>query len=190
MADIINAAVQVKELQKDYQSSIDNLRQQYFMMSEASDKHTFLQENQYIKYDLLELEELLVKGGYIEPEEASAVLANEPFDARMSRAADVFYDYVLNYSPELLSPQHTDFFDAAINTQQSKSEQISTTTNNLEENQNVINLKSLSQSLVGLSEQALSYRRDIQGRDYLNKFYEDLLMPLEKREFGNEARGS
>ena len=26
MADIINAAVQVKELQKDYQASIDNLR--------------------------------------------------------------------------------------------------------------------------------------------------------------------
>lgn len=45
MADIINAAVQVKELQKDYQSSIDNLRQQYFMMSEAADKHSFLQEN-------------------------------------------------------------------------------------------------------------------------------------------------
>ena len=57
-----------------------------------------------------------MKGGYIEPEEASAVLANEPFDARMSRAADVFYDYVLNYSPELLSPQHTNFYDAAINT--------------------------------------------------------------------------
>lgn len=27
MADIINAAVQVKELQKDHQASIDNLRQ-------------------------------------------------------------------------------------------------------------------------------------------------------------------
>ena len=60
MADIINSAVQVKELQKEYQSSIDNLRQQYFKMSEAADKHGFLQENQYIKYDLLELQELLV----------------------------------------------------------------------------------------------------------------------------------
>jgi len=59
----------------------------------------------------------------------------------------------------------------------------------LEENQNIINLKSLSQSLVGLAEQALSYRRDIQGRDYLNTFYEDLLMPLEKRSFGNDTRG-
>ncbi len=55
MADIINAAVQVKELQKEHQSSIDNLRQQFFRMSEAADKHSFLMENQYIKYDLLEL---------------------------------------------------------------------------------------------------------------------------------------
>lgn len=75
-------------------------------MSEATDKHTFLQENQYIKYDLLELQELLVKGGYLDPEEATAVMAlsKEPFDQRMSRAADVFYDYVINYAPELLSP--------------------------------------------------------------------------------------
>ena len=72
MADIINSAVQVKELQKEYQSSIDNLRQQYFKMSEAADKFSFLQENQYIKYDLLELQELLVKGGYMEPEEAAS----------------------------------------------------------------------------------------------------------------------
>ena len=72
----------MKELQKEHQSSIDNLRQQYFLMSEATDKHTFLQENQYIKYDLLELQELLVKGGYIEPEETSA-LSQEPFDSRM-----------------------------------------------------------------------------------------------------------
>ena len=113
MADIINAAVQVKELQKEHQASIDNLRQQYFQMSEAADKHKFLQENQYIKYDLLELEELLVKGGYLDPEETSALI-HEPFDQRMQRAADVFYDYVVNYAPELLSPQHQAFYETAI----------------------------------------------------------------------------
>ncbi len=42
MQDIINAAVQVKELQKDYQASIDNVRQQYFIMQQAADKHQFL----------------------------------------------------------------------------------------------------------------------------------------------------
>ena len=60
MNEVINSAIQVKELQKDHQASIDNLRQQYFMMQEAADKYQFLQENQYIKYDLLELQELLV----------------------------------------------------------------------------------------------------------------------------------
>jgi hypothetical protein len=113
MGDIINAAVQVKDFQQEYQSSIDNLRNQFFQMSEASDKHAFLQENQYIKFDLLELQELLVKGGYIEPDEASAVLASEPFDQRMQRASDIFYDYVVNYAPELISPQYNSFYEAA-----------------------------------------------------------------------------
>jgi hypothetical protein len=59
----------------------------------------------------------------------------------------------------------------------------------MEENQNLINLKYLSQSLIGLSEQALSYRRDVHNKDYLNKVQEDYLMPLEKHQFGNTARG-
>ena len=161
-------------------------------MSEATDKHTFLQENQYIKYDLLELQELLVKGGYMEPEEAaSSVLSQEPFDQRMQRAADVFYDYVVNYAPELLSPQHSTFYETAVNTDST----IKTKTfgasniNYLEENQNLISLKTLSQTLVGLSEQALSFRRDVKRQDYLNKFYEDYLMPLEKKPYNNEIRG-
>jgi hypothetical protein len=87
MKETIDAAVQVKELQKDFQSTIETLRTQYFMMSEALDKHAFLQENEYIKYDLLELQEMLVKGGYLDPEEAFRHLANEPFEAKMDRAA-------------------------------------------------------------------------------------------------------
>jgi len=75
------------------------------LMSQAADKHQFLQENNYIKYDLLELQEQLVKGGYLDPQEAAdSALSNEPFDQRMQRASDVFYDYVINYAPELLSP--------------------------------------------------------------------------------------
>lgn len=73
-------------------------------MQEAVDKHSFLQENDYIRYDLLELQEMLVKGGYLEPEEANQTLAREPFEFKMERAAQVFYDYVLNYAPEILSP--------------------------------------------------------------------------------------
>jgi hypothetical protein len=39
-------------------------------LKEAQDKHEFLQENKYLIYDMLELQELLVKGGYLNPEEA------------------------------------------------------------------------------------------------------------------------
>jgi hypothetical protein len=53
----------------------------------------------------------------------------------------------------------------------------------LEEQQNEITLKTFSQTLVGLAEQALSFRRDVVDRDYLNKFYEDYLMPQENKKY-------
>lgn len=56
-------------------------------MLEVADKNLFIRENDYIKYDLLELQERLVKGGYLNPEEASAHLAKEPFEQRMERAS-------------------------------------------------------------------------------------------------------
>lgn len=52
----------------------------------------------------------------MEPEEASAALSSETTDQRMHRASEVFYDYVSNYAPELLSPQHTSFYEAAAST--------------------------------------------------------------------------
>jgi len=186
MNDIINAAVQVKEFQQEYQASIDNLRNQYFQMSEATDKHAFLQENEYIKYDLLELQELLVKGGYVEPDEALSVMTNEPFDQRMQRASDIFYDYVVNYAPELISPQYNSFFEAASKSLPKKGELDPTI---IKENQNVISLSTLSQTLVGVSQQALSFRRDVQYKDYLNKFYEEYLMPNEQKLYNHEPHG-
>lgn len=186
MNDIINAAVQVKEFQQEYQASIDNLRNQYFQMSEATDKHAFLQENEYIKYDLLELQELLVKGGYVEPDEALSVMTNEPFDQRMQRASDIFYDYVVNYAPELISPQYNSFFEAASKSLPKKGDLDPTI---IKENQNVISLSTLSQTLVGVSQQALSFRRDVQYKDYLNKFYEEYLMPNEQKLYNHEPHG-
>lgn len=47
---------------------------------------------------------MLVNGGYMDPAEIEENVQNEPFEQRMKRASSVFYDYVLNYSPELLSP--------------------------------------------------------------------------------------
>jgi len=51
--------------------------------------------------------------------------------------------------------------------------------NYMEETHNIVNLATLSETLVGLQKQALSYRRDIVREDYLNKFYEQYLMPIE-----------
>ncbi len=48
----------------------------------------------------MELQELLVNAGYMNPEEKSEVdklLSQEAFSNKMDRAAQVFYDYVLNY---------------------------------------------------------------------------------------------
>jgi hypothetical protein len=53
---------------------------------------------------MLELQELLVRGGYIEPEEAESMSASLPHEVRMDRAAQIFYEYVQNYAPDLISP--------------------------------------------------------------------------------------
>ena len=38
-------------------------------MKQAHDKHEFLKENKYIHLDLLELQEMLIKAGYLMPDE-------------------------------------------------------------------------------------------------------------------------
>lgn len=54
---------------------------------EAQDKHAFMKENKYIYFDLLELQSLLVQGGYLNPEEAEQFNASQPHEVRMERAA-------------------------------------------------------------------------------------------------------
>jgi hypothetical protein len=54
---------------------------------------------------MLELQELLVKGGYINPEEA-LIGAKESIEDRMERASNIFYDFVTNNTPEFMSPQY------------------------------------------------------------------------------------
>ena len=43
----------------------------------------------------------------------------------------------------------------------------------LEEQHDRISLGSLSQALIGLSQQAASFRKDATGKDFLHQFYED-----------------
>jgi|688.fasta_scaffold58716_6 hypothetical protein len=42
-----------------------------------------------------------------------------------------------------------------------------------------MNAYTMSSTIIGVAEQALSFRRDAVGYDYPTKFYEELLMPPE-----------
>ena len=55
MGQVVEASNSLRSLQVDMQASIDSMRQQYFKMQEASDKHAFLGENKFIRLELLEL---------------------------------------------------------------------------------------------------------------------------------------
>ena len=111
----------------------------------------------------------MVRAGYLNPEEAT-ITTEMTYEYRMERAAEIFYDYVQNYSPELLSPQYGGFFEASNESKTNRGLNKEITIN---DQQDVISLESLSQILIGLSDQALSYRREANDNDYLNKFYED-----------------
>lgn len=170
MAQLIQSCNLVKDMQVNMEASIDSLRQQYFKLTQAKDKHQFMEENKFIHYDLLELQELMVKAGYINPEEAEKFSAAQPYEVRMDRASRIFYDYVQNYAPELISPQYEDFIKSAESSIDARTQ--SKKKLNLEELHDKISLGSLSQSLIGLSQQALSYRKEANGHDYLHNYYE------------------
>ena len=168
MSQVFHAAEQVKDVQVNMQASIDALRDQYFKLMNTGNKHDFLSENKYIWYNLLELQELLVKGGYLDPEELTDI---QPYDVRMDRAAQIFYDYAQNYAPELMSQQYDAFHQASKSAKEAGS--IARETVGLNESHDQISLSSLSQCLIGLQKQALSYRKDAKQRDYLHKEYEE-----------------
>ena len=61
-------------------------------MRAATDKHAWLNDNKFIRLVLLELQEKLIKAGYLEP---SVVEASDlAFNDRMERASKIFYEYV------------------------------------------------------------------------------------------------
>jgi hypothetical protein len=99
-------------------------------------------------FDMLELQEMLVKGGYLDPHEA-LVGQHDSIERRMERASSVFYEMALSFNPELLSPQYNAFYDAATGKSQKREDQ-TTVSNN--ENHNAISLGHLSDILVGLAE--------------------------------------
>ena len=67
----------------------------------------------------------MVKAGYIQPDEVRlahidrAVFTDESrmTELGMQRATNVFYDHVLNFRQDLLSPQYEQFYDASLATE-------------------------------------------------------------------------
>ena len=60
---------------------------------EAHDKNKFMEENKFIRLELLELQDQLVSAGYLDPDEAEKAISNIPYEVRMERASQIFYDY-------------------------------------------------------------------------------------------------
>jgi hypothetical protein len=72
-----------------------------------------------------------------------------------------------------MAEQYDGFIQAANDSKTSRTQPVEQVS--LEEDHDKISVSSLSNSIIGLSQQALSFRRDATGKDYLHKFYEDHL---------------
>ena len=79
-----------------------------------------------------------------------------------------------------MSPQYEDFYGAAQSTLQERYQ--SGPTISLDEMHDKISLSSLSKSLTGLANQATSFRRECNEKDYLHPFYEQHAEGGEKAE--------
>ena len=156
MGNIVSAVRETKEIQKEMAEAIEAVRSQYSKMSAAFDSNEVLQENPYIKYDLLELQERLVEAGLMHPDEATGrhSLEDMPFATKMNRATEVFYELTQDYYPEM-GPVTEDLFGKII--KNPKREDISLLQ---KESQNQLNLKYIGLILGKLSEMRISIRRD------------------------------
>jgi hypothetical protein len=117
---------------------------------------------------------MMVKAGYLTPEEAESNIAGMPFKDRMDNAAQIFYELSADYSPDQMSPQHDALYQAAISTYEEP------LANKMPESHADLNLGSLSSCLTGLSKIAMSYRHDSERRDHLSDFYEKELKAEEQ----------
>jgi hypothetical protein len=104
MERILSISLDHREKSKEILMAIEQIRTQYFKMLKAVDKHSFLLRNQNIKYELLEIEEMLIKAGFIEPQDFKKDDETKSFTERMDSAAKVFYEFMGEYNPGILSP--------------------------------------------------------------------------------------
>ena len=172
--ELIEAAEEVKDMQQEMQAAVRNVRGQYAKMLKAHDEHEFLQDNDFIQLELLELQEMLIKAGYISPEEKEVNDEISRGVLGMDAAVEVFYNVILNNHPTVVSPQYEDFYNA---TKEAVVKPLSADNGDTFSD---MRLHTLSSTLVGVEKQAMSYRRDIVDHDFPTEFYEKLLSPEEE----------
>ena len=93
---------------------------------------------------MLELQELLVKAGYVDDYEAQNGQGTR-LEQRMQKAVEVFYEYILNQNSEFISPQTSDLVYAAVPAHEGSQSKPRSTL----ERQNQINAGTLAGILVG-----------------------------------------
>ena len=97
----------------------------------------------------------------------------------MDAAVEVFYDLVLNYHPDALSPDYDAFYEAA---EDGTNDRITRglTADKQGDQFAHMRLMNLSSALVGIEKQTMSYRRDIVDKDHPTDFYDEIMNPEEK----------
>lgn len=68
MKSLINVTEENTQLQEEVALSLSAVRDQYNILINCWNSYEFIQKNDYIKYDLMELQELVVKGGLLHPD--------------------------------------------------------------------------------------------------------------------------
>jgi len=63
---------------------------------------------------------MLIKAGYLQPEETFINNDVSIGALGMDAAVEVFYDLVLNYHPNALSPEYDSFYEAAVESSNDK----------------------------------------------------------------------
>lgn len=172
MKGIIDSAKEIKSIQREMAEAIETVRSQYSRMAEAFDVNSFLKDNPYIKFDLLELQQKMVESGLMHPDEATGKHSVEelPLHVKMERAFEVFYDLTMDYYPEM-APL-TDHIFGNIN----KSTPRANANLSLVEKQNELNLKYIGLILGKLDEMRHSVRRD---PSQINEYFNEKMYPKE-----------
>lgn len=94
MSRITELSIDSSETQVEIALAVTTVREQFAKIKTAVNQHEFLQENLYIKWELLDLEELLIKAGLLEPRDLEGQSNDKEFNEKMEDATKVFYDVV------------------------------------------------------------------------------------------------